>query len=49
MTLHRRHLDVLLMQGLYPHAAQISRATFDMLYNPEPQQQPPGEEQQPPH
>ncbi|CAL5219060.1 g820 [Coccomyxa viridis] len=36
-------------QGLYPHAAQISRATFDMLYNPEPQQQPPGEEQQPPH
>ena len=38
-------------QALYPHAAQISRETYNMFYNPE-QQQPSGEEapgQHPPH
>ncbi len=36
----------LMLQGLYPHASsQISRAAFQMFYNPEQQQQmQPGEE-----
>ena len=41
-----------MLQGLYPHASQISRTTYDMFYNPEQPQQPPGEAgpgQQPPH
>lgn len=36
----------LMLQGLYPHpSSQISRAAFQMFYNPEQQQQmQPGEE-----